>query len=125
RNPWTVVLNRGKSALGLLPQNAIIPLHARGRFLEIIVVESLGEAMELARNLPKNPAYIGVDRVQTLSVAVSREALREITGKLHLLGVYRVVPLGESYMRTPVEPYDGFYLAPLLSYTAYIRVRSS
>jgi len=40
---------------------------------------------------------------------------------LHWIGVYRVVPLGESYLRTPVEPYDGFFLPSVLSYAVYIR----
>lgn len=123
-NPWTVVLSKEKSALGALPQNSLIPLQARRRFLEIVVVESLNRAMELVKNLPANPAYKGVDRVQTISTAVSGDAFQEIARNLHILGVYRVVPLGESYLRTPVEPYDGFYLAQLFSYTAYIRVRS-
>ena len=122
-NPWTVAVSRGKSALAALPRSSLIPLHARWRFLEVVAVESLSEAVELVRSLPSNPAYAGVDRVQTLSVAVSGETLRGIMDKLHLLGVYRVVPLGESYMRTPVEPYDGSYLAQHFSYAVYIRVR--
>lgn len=62
-----------------------------------------------------------MDRVQTLSVAVGQSTFREILRNLHWIGVYRVVPLGESYLRTPVEPYDGFFLPSVLSYAVYIR----
>jgi len=124
-NPWTVVVSSGKSALGKVPQNALLPLHARRRFLEIVRVDSLQEALGLVASLPSNPAYQGVDRVQTLSVAVSQDAFKEITRNLHRIGVYRVVPLGESYLRTPAEPYDGLFLPSALSYTVYVRVRGA
>lgn len=122
-NPWTVAVSEGESALGKVPQSALIPLYARRRFLEIVSVASLRDALKLVADLPNNPAFRGVDRVQTLSVAVSREALEEILRNLHRIGVYRVVPVGESYLRTPVEPYDGAFLPAAFSYTAYVRVR--
>lgn len=123
RNPWTLVLAGKRSVLDKVPQNTIIPFYARKRFLELVVVQTLNEAMELIRNLPENPAYTGVDKVQTLSVAVSGDVLKQVTNSLHLLGVYRVVPLGESFLRTPVEPYDGFFIPSAFSYAAYVRVR--
>jgi hypothetical protein len=120
-NPWTIALSDGKSALGEVPPNALLPLHARRRFLEIVRVNSTREALNLVASLPRNPAYLGVDRVQTLAVAVDRGALEEILRNLHRIGVYRVVPLGESYLRTPVEPYDGLFLPAAFSYSVYIR----
>ncbi len=120
-NPWTIAFSDRESALGRVPQNALLPLHARRRFLEVVRVDSLQEALALVANLPSNPAYRGVERVQTLSVAVSQGALEEILRNLHRVGVYRVVPLGESYLRTPIEPYDGLFLPSIFSYTVYIR----
>lgn len=122
RNPWTLVLSRGGSALAKVPQSVLVPLYARRRFLEMVVVETLDDALNLVRELPSNPAYAGVDRVQTLAVAVSRSSLERILKSLHALGVYRVVPLGESYMRTPREPFDGVYMASAFTYAAYARV---
>lgn len=123
-NPWTVVLSEGQSTLQKLPANTIIPFYARKRFLEIIVVPTIKEALDLVVALPRNPAYAGVDRVQTLSLAVTGENLKQILSNIHRIGVYRAVPLGESYLRTPSEPYDGVSLPQAFSYTAYIRVRS-
>lgn len=122
-NPWTLVLSEGKPLLDKVPQSVLIPLHARRRFLELVVVETLSDALKLVESLPVNPAYAGIDRVQTLSLAVCEDTLKRIAEALSLLGVYRVVPLGESYLRTPAEPYDGFYLPSVFSYTAYVRVR--
>lgn len=121
-NPWTVVVSDGKSALSRVPQKAMLPLYARRRFLEIVSVASIREALNLVTALPENPAYRGVDRVQTLSVAVGRDAYAEILRNLHRIGVYRVVPVGESHLRTPVEPYDGSFLPSAFSYTVYVRM---
>jgi len=123
KNPWTLVLAEGSSALGRVPRSSLIPLYARRRFLEIVAVDSIEQALRLIASLPGNPAYAGVDRVQTLAVAVSRERLEWVLRNLYRLGVYRVVPLGESYLRTPAEPYDGSYLPSAFTYTAYVRVR--
>lgn len=123
RNPWTVAVSEGGSALARVPQSAVVPLHLRRRFIEIIAVDSAGKALELVESLPRNPAFAGVDRVQTLSLAVGADTMRLVLDNLHALGVYRVVPLGESYLRTPVEPYDGVPMAAAFSYTAYVRVR--
>ncbi|MEM2409930.1 MAG: acyl-CoA reductase [Thermofilaceae archaeon] len=124
-NPWTLVLSDRRTLMDRVPHDVLIPLHARRRFLELIAVETVSDAISLVKSLPANPAYAGVDRVQTLAVAVSEGVLRQIINALPLLGVYRVVPLGESYLRTPTEPYDGFYLPSVFSYTAYVRVRRS
>jgi hypothetical protein len=122
-NPWTIVLSEEKSLLATLPRNSLLPLYARRRFLEIIRVSSIKEALNLVAELPSNPAYEGVDRVQTLSLAVSREKLQEIMQNIYWTGVYRVVPLGESYLRTPSEPYDGTFIPSAFTFTSYIRVR--
>jgi hypothetical protein len=47
--------------------------------------------------------------------------VRELVGA----GVYRVVPLGESFLRTPREPYDGEYIPRYFTYTSYFRVKRS
>jgi len=44
-NPWTVVLSDRESCLGKVPQSSLLPLHVRRRFLEIVRVDSLQEAL--------------------------------------------------------------------------------
>ncbi|MGC9107657.1 MAG: acyl-CoA reductase [Infirmifilum sp.] len=123
RNPWTIVVSENDSALAKLPKDALLPLHYRRRFIEIVAVQNTKEALALIEKLPKNPAYQGVDKVQTIAIALTPDKIAEIEKNLHRLGVYRVVPLGESYLRTPLEPYDGLHLPQAFTYTVYLRVR--
>lgn len=122
-NPYTIVVSKGKSSftgLNLVPLN----IHSRRRFLEIIAVPTIDECVKLIKELPKTPGYAGIDGVQTvaLSLADSRSKV-EYLRKLSMAGVHRIVPLGESYLRTPYEPYDGEYIPRYFTRTLYFRER--
>jgi len=122
RNPYTVVVSKSKSSftgLRLVP----LDLHSRKRFLEIIVVNDLIECVKLIKELPRTTGYAGVDRVQTVALWVYEGKASCYTRKLASAGVYRVVPLGESFLRTPREPYDGEYIPRYFTYTSYFRVK--
>ncbi len=120
-NPYTIVISKGKSSfvgLKLIPLN----IHLRRRFLEIVSVPDIKECVKIIRELPKIPGYTGIDGVQTVALWVKdgwrrREYIRELIKA----GVYRVVPLGESYIRTPFEPYDGEFMPRYFTYTVYFR----
>ncbi|MEM2075404.1 MAG: acyl-CoA reductase [Zestosphaera sp.] len=122
-NPYTVVVSRGRSSftgLRLVPLN----IHSRRRFLEIVAVSSIDECVELIRELPRTPGYAGIDGVQTIAIGVEDEGRRvEYIRRLSRAGVYRIVPLGESFLRTPYEPYDGEYIPRYFTYVLYFRGR--
>lgn len=123
-NPYTIVVSRGKSSftgLRLVP----LELHSRRRFLELIAVNDLRECVKVIRELPGITGYAGVDKVQTVALWVSKERIDNYVRELVSAGVYRVVPLGESFFRTPNEPYDGEYIPRYFTYTAYVRVQKS
>lgn len=123
-NPYTVVVSRGRSSFAGL-RLAPLELHARRRFIELVVVDDLGECVRLIRELPKITGYSGVDKVQTVALWVGRERVSSYVRELVGTGVYRVVPLGESFLRTPGEPYDGEYIPRYFTYTVYFRVKKS
>ncbi|MEM4629387.1 MAG: acyl-CoA reductase [Zestosphaera sp.] len=123
-NPYTIVVSEGKSSFSGL---RLVPLefHSRRRFLELVVVSDLRECVRLIRELPKVAGYSGVDKVQTVAFWVDREKVDSYVKELVSTGVYRVVPLGESFLRTPNEPYDGEYIPRYFTYTVYLRVKKS
>lgn len=120
-NPYTVVVSKGGSSftgLRLIPLN----IHSRRRFLEIVSVPDVKECVKIIRELPRIPGYVGIDGVQTVALwAKDSQRRKEYVRELIKAGVYRVVPLGESYVRTPFEPYDGEFMPRYFTYTTYLR----
>lgn len=123
-NPWTLCLSEGggrlKEVVGFFPE---FNLYARRRFLEVVRVDTLEEAAALIRALPGDPAFRGVDKVQTVGAAVREGSLPGLLDLMAWAGVYRVVPLGDMYMRSSVEPYDGVSLPESFTYRVYHRSR--
>jgi len=69
RNPYTIVVSRGKSSFTGL-RLALLEIHSRKRFLEMVVVNDLIECVKLVKELPKTTGYAGVDKVQTVALWV-------------------------------------------------------
>ena len=123
-NPYTIVVSKGKSSFTEL---RVVPLdfHSRKRFLELVVINDLRECIKLIKELPRITGYAGVDKVQTIALWVSEENTDSYIRELMSTGIYRIVPLGESFLRTPREPYDGEYIPRYFTYTTYLRIRKS
>lgn len=125
-NPWTLVLSKNKSSLiGLASQFPSFNLFARRRFLEMVVVPDAAAAVKLLRELPSHPAFLGIDGVQSVGLAVTE---RSKEGLVHLLvdaGVHRILPLGDMFMRGAVEPYDGVPMTSLFTRIVYWRQNSA
>jgi hypothetical protein len=119
---WTLAVSEGKSNLDAtvhaLPE---FLLHARRRFLEIIVVKNESDALEKVRGLPDRVSFRGVLRVQTVGLATTRERFEALSLVLCHSGAYRIVPLKEMHLRSPVEPFDGRHLARDFVDIIYIR----
>lgn len=124
-NAWTICVSKGKGVLDLaLAQYPHMGLHARRRFLELVSVPNVNDAMEIIRTLPHQKAYAGIDRVQTIGLAVPEGMEDEVSQQLAEAGVFRILPVGDMYMRSSLEPYDGVSMASLFTYIAYRRARS-
>ena len=95
-------------------------IHARKRFLEVIRVDDFQGAVELVNGLNDHPAHRGIDGIQTVGIAVEN-GYHELVNALSVLGVYRIVPLHDMYMRGAIEPYDGKELASHFTYSVYRR----
>ncbi|MEM1557945.1 MAG: aldehyde dehydrogenase family protein [Thermoproteota archaeon] len=122
RNFWTIAVSKGKSVLDEVVQ--LFPafnIYARKRFLEIVVVDSIEEALEHIKRIPNSHAFKGVDGVQTVGYAVSNRNGRKLFEKLASQGIYRIVPLNDMFMRSAVEPYDGITLLSAFTKTIYLR----
>lgn len=125
-NPWTLALDRGKIGVDLMMKDyPSMALHVRRRFLQIVVVKSVEEAATLVRELPSHIAFHGIDRVQTVGIALDEKNHAEALRLLSREGVYRFVPVGDMFMRGPAEPYDGVSMASLFTYACYARARST
>ncbi|NYT11956.1 MAG: hypothetical protein GKC03_05305 [Methanomassiliicoccales archaeon] len=121
-NMWTVVLSKGRSAL----RDAVafypsLNIYSRKRFIEIITVGDVKEAAELVDDVSTNPAYTGVDKVQTVGLRLSEGNREKMLDRLTFSGVYRIVPLEDMFMRGAAEPYDGESMASLFTYALYRR----
>ncbi|MEM2930233.1 MAG: acyl-CoA reductase [Thermoproteota archaeon] len=120
KNFWTLVLSRGKSLLDEVVNSLpAFNIYTRRRFLEMVVVESVDEALKHISKIPGSTAFKGVDGVQTIGCSMNGN--EEIFEKLVSLGVYRVVPLGDMFMRSPIEPYDGVSLFSAFTKIVYRR----
>jgi hypothetical protein len=124
-NPWTIVVSKGRSSLGnAMAQFPGMGLHARRRFIELVVLEDEVGGLRLISGLPSDLAFQGIDRVQTVGLAVADDRQDAISRSLARVGVYRIVPVGDMYMRSALEPYDGISLALPFTYTVYRRDRN-
>jgi hypothetical protein len=124
-NQWTIVLSKGRSMLDdMVVQFPSMDLYGRRRFIEIVSVASYGEAMKLIEDLPSTRAFKGIDRVQTIGLAVPSAQEDEVAGMASRTGAYRIVPVGDMFMRSALEPYDGISLASLFVQTSYRRTSS-
>lgn len=111
RNFWTLAVSKEKMVLNEVVNSLpAFNIYARRRFLELVVVGSIEEALEHVRKIPGSPAFKDVDGVQTVGYSMSMD--EKVLEKLVSLGVFRVVPLSDMFMRSPIEPYDG---VPMLS----------
>ncbi|MEI6796511.1 MAG: aldehyde dehydrogenase family protein [Methanomassiliicoccales archaeon] len=123
-NPWTIALDRGKIGVDLMMKDyPSMALHVRRRFLQIVVVKTVAEAAALICELPSHVAYHGIDRVQTVGIALDEKNHAEALHLLARAGVYRFIPIGDMFMRGPAEPYDGVSMASLFTYACYARGR--
>jgi hypothetical protein len=121
-NPWTLVLSKNGSSIdGLAKQFPSFNLFARRRFLEIISVPDAQAAMTLLQGTAERPAFIGIDGVQSVGIAVTDASSSDIVDRLVRAGVHRILPLGEMFMRGAVEPYDGVTMASLFTRIVYWR----
>jgi hypothetical protein len=124
-NPWTVVISKGSSSLAkAMSQFPGMGLHARRRFIEMVVLEDEAGGLRLISELQSDPAFQGIDKVQTVGLAVTDDHQDALSRSLAMAGVYRIVPVGDMYMRSALEPYDGISLALPFTYTVYRRDRN-
>ncbi|MEM2089465.1 MAG: aldehyde dehydrogenase family protein [Thermoproteota archaeon] len=124
KNFWTIAVSRGKSFLSEVAQSfPAFNIYTRRRFLEVVVVDSVEEALEHIKNIPSSYAFKGVDGVQTVGYALSNDEKENLLEKLASLGVYRIVPLSDMFMRSAVEPYDGVILLSAFTKIVYLRDR--
>ena len=121
-NMWTLIVSKGESALeNVVKSFPAFNIYSRRRFIEIIVIEDYNQLYRLVDELPVNEAYSGVDKVQTVGLALSNDKVEEVSEKLTSYGVYRIVPLQDMSIRSALEPYDGVNLASFFTNTIYLR----
>ena len=121
-DPWAIAISDRVSRLD--EAMASIPLfgpHVRRRFIELVVVRDVPSAVNVLTSLPAMNAYDGVDKVQTVGLALTERQSAEARTALLSSGAYRIVPLVDMYRRDPAEPYDGSPLAAQFSYAMYHR----
>ncbi len=125
KNPWTLVLSKGRSSLeGMSRQFPAFTLAARRRFLELVVVPDVEGAIHLLRSLPEHLSFRGIDGVQSVGLAVTDASRERMVEGLVGAGVHRILPLGDMFMRGAVEPYDGVTMTSLFTRIVYWRTRN-
>ncbi len=125
QNMWTISLSESVSDLDDASQSyGPLAFHNRRRFLEVVRVDDAEQVIELISDLPMNNAYRGADKVQTVGLALSKVNLGSVVPMLPSTGAYRLVPIDDMFMRSPLEPYDGMDMAKLFTYGVYLRDRS-
>lgn len=121
-NPWTVVLSRGQSPLDdVISASPEFNIYNRRRFIELSVVSSYEDAVDLIRSLPSRRAYRGIDKVQSVGLAVDESVRRILLDSLAAAGVFRILPLDDMFMRSASEPYDGIGIPSMFTYFVYAR----
>jgi len=121
-NPWTIAVSKEQSNL----DKAVISfpsfnVHGRRRFIEVIAVSDVEKAARIVNSVPQMQAFQGIDKVQTVGLALPEKLREEVLWELAPSGVFRFVPLEDMYMRSAVEPYDGVALASLFTYAVHER----
>jgi hypothetical protein len=120
-NAWTIAVKTLESVTNFAYSLKYPHTIPRRRFIEIIVLKDAKELKETILHLIEDLRRNGVDKFQTASIKVSERNLNHVLKVLSILGIYRVVPIGESFFRTPLEPYDGEFLPRYFTYTMYLR----
>ena len=125
KNMWTISLSEGLSDLDEAASSyAPLAFHNRRRFLEMVRVDSAEDALALVADLPMNPAFRGADRVQSVGLAVSAANRERLLAGLPATGAFRIMPVDDMFMRSPLEPYDGMQMAEIFTHRVYMRDRS-
>jgi hypothetical protein len=121
-NPWTIAISKDQSnldqAVASFPSFGV---HGRRRFIEMVVVPNVERAARIIMDVPQMRAFQGIDKVQTVGMALPEGLREEALWALASSGVYRFVPLEDMYMRSAIEPYDGVALASLFTYAVHER----
>jgi len=124
RNPWTLAVSKERSLLDEAVRSfPSFGVHGRRRFVEMVVVDDVEKAAALVRSVGSMLSYKGVDKVQTVGLALPEGQREELLWSLASSGVYRLVPLEDMFMRSAAEPYDGVALASLFTFAVYERER--
>ncbi|HUL39391.1 MAG TPA: acyl-CoA reductase [Methanomassiliicoccales archaeon] len=122
QNPWTLAITKAFSNLDpVVTSFPSFSVHGRRRFLELVVVDSLEGAVSIVKKVPSMAAFAGVDKVQTIGLALAESGREEAVWAMAATGSYRIVPVEDMFMRSASEPYDGVGLASLFTYTVYER----
>lgn len=121
-NPWTIAVSAGQSNLdAAVVSFPSFNVHGRRRFVELVAVPDMEGAAEVVRKVPAMQAFHGIDRVQTVGLALPDALRDEAVWELASSGAYRFVPLEDMFMRSAIEPYDGTPLASLFTYAIHER----
>jgi len=124
-NPWTLAVSKGDSVLDpIVLSQPELNIFNRRRFLEIVVIEDDEKVPVMIESIPHRMAFMGVDKVQTVGLAVNDETYKRLLGAIPATGVYRITPLKDMFMRSALEPYDGVNIASIFTYTLYSRSKS-
>jgi hypothetical protein len=122
QNPWTIAVSRDQSnldqAMSCFPSFGV---HGRRRFIEVVAVPDVESATRIIAKVPRMQAFKGIDKVQTVGMALPEDLREEALWALAPSGVYRFVPLEDMYMRSAIESYDGMALASLFTYQVHDR----
>lgn len=119
-NPWTLAVSERPALDQAVTSFPMFGIHARRRFLEI-VVGSMDDVPAAVANMPHRNGFHGIDGVQTIGMAMDLKDSTALAEDLLDHGVFRIVPLEDMYMRGAAEPYDGIGLASLFTYAVYRR----
>jgi hypothetical protein len=121
-NPWTLAITKGHSNLdSVVASFPSFNVHGRRRFLELVAVDSIEEAVAAVVGIPSMAAFAGIDKVQTIGLSVPGDQREQALWALASTGAYRIVPVQDMFMRSASEPYDGITLASLFTYAIYER----
>ena len=120
-NAWTIAVKTLESVTNFAYSLKYPHTIPRRCFIEIIVLKDARGLKEAILHLIENLRRNGVDKFQTASIKVSERNLNHVLKVLSILGIYRIAPKGESYFKTPLEPYDGEFLPRYFTYTMYLR----
>jgi len=104
---YTIVLSNKSSVTDKVGRQTF-KLHAQSRvkYLELIVVDNLMEAVENAETLPNRICYEGIEGLNTIGYHMKPQDAKIFMGLAH-----RIVPIEGIFGRSSHEPSDGRYIA--------------